>query len=98
MQASPSLTALSLARNPIGDEGAVALARALVRGAQLRELNLFGTGLGERGCHALAAAVAASPTLARLNLQFNALKGRLELQRLLEAAAKMRRMPLSLAL
>ena len=64
----------------------------------IMELNLFGTGLSERGCRALVAAVATSRTLTRLNLQFNALKGRIELQRLLEAAAKMRRLPLSLAL
>jgi hypothetical protein len=98
VQSSPSLTALSLARNPIGDEGAVALAGALVRGGQLQELNLFGTGVSERGCRALVAAVATSRTLTRLNLQFNALKGRVELERLLEAAAKLRRLPLSLAL
>ena len=96
VQSSPTLTALSLSKNSIGDAGAVALATALVRGSKLTTLNLFGTSLSEQGCRALVAAVAVSKTLLRLNLQFNALKG--DSKRLLEAAAKMRNLPLSLAL
>jgi hypothetical protein len=53
----PGLARLVLARNPLGDRGAAALAEGLCRNASLRSLDLRGCGLGLAGCRALAGAL-----------------------------------------
>jgi hypothetical protein len=53
VQKSPTLTDLSLAKNPVGDEGAVELA-AVLSESNLANLSFFNTGMGIEGAKAFA--------------------------------------------
>lgn len=70
-----SLRTLSLARNPIGDDGALALASVLPRNQTLTTLDLWGCGIGPRGASGLATAFDDrehhNATLTTLNLWAN---------------------------
>ena len=73
VKASKTLTELSLAKNAVGDQGAIAIA-AVLGESKLKDLNLFGTGMKEEGARAFTEAITKAPSLTRLNLQFNALR------------------------
>ena len=94
-KASTSLTDLSLAKNPIGDEGAVAFAEVLGE-TRLANLNFFCTGMKEEGARAFTASIANAPSLTRLNLQYNALRA--ESKKALEASNARRATPLFLVM
>ena len=65
--ALPQLESLSLDRCGLGDDGAAAIARALLRGegGRLVSLDLSGNGIGPRGIAALASALAEAPSASR---------------------------------
>jgi len=65
---NPSLTALSLWGNPVGDDGAQALAGAL---GALRHVNLANSRLGLKGAQALGSALAENETLTSLDVSHN---------------------------
>ena len=94
-KASPTLTELSLAKNPIGDEGAIALS-AVLGESRLINLNFFCTGMKEPGARAFTEAIVGAPSLTRLNLQYNALRA--ESKKTLEAANASRPKPLFLVI
>jgi len=95
VKASRSLTELSVAKNAIGDEGAIAMSQVLSE-SKLCNLNFFGTGLSEQGARAFTTAIANSPSLTRLNLQFNALRA--DSKKALEAANASREKPIFLVM
>ena len=92
---SKTLTDLSLSKNALGDEGAIAIAAVLPE-SKLINLNFFGTGMKEEGAKAFAAALAQVPSLTRLNLQYNALRA--ESKKALELANASRPTPLFLVM
>ena len=94
-KASTTLTELSLAKNPIGDEGAIAISAVLAE-SKLINLNFFCTGMKEEGARAFTAALSQSPSLTRLNPQYNALRA--ESKKTLEAANASRGKPLFLVI
>lgn len=83
VKASKTLTELSLSKNAIGDEGAIAISEVLSE-SKLTNLNFFGTGISEEGARAFTKAISSTPSLTRLNLQYNALRA--ESKKALEAA------------
>ena len=95
VKSSRTLTELSLAKNAIGDAGAVAIADVLSE-SKLISLNLFNTGTKEEGARAFIAALPTVPSLTKLNLQYNALRG--DSKKALEAANALRPHPLFLVM
>jgi Ran GTPase-activating protein (RanGAP) involved in mRNA processing and transport len=63
-----SIHYLNLARNPLKDEGAMAVAEALRSNIHLFKLDLSGCALGPEGCIALAGALKVNMVLSHLNL------------------------------
>jgi len=64
---------LSLGKNNIGDDGAIALAALLKAGYAIRRLSLRDNTIGDAGAHALAEALAVNTTLEELDLWGNEL-------------------------
>ena len=66
------LVELGLAKNHIGDAGAIRLAQAITRGAGLRTLVLAGNAdIGEEGAQALLEAARQSATITTMDLRAN---------------------------
>ena len=67
-----SLRSLTMGYNPLGDDGAAALADALAHpGCSLQALNLFSAEIGDAGAKAIAIAVASCESVLLLDLGFN---------------------------
>ncbi|CAG9460642.1 unnamed protein product [Pedinophyceae sp. YPF-701] len=71
-----SLKQLSLAFNHLGDVGAAAVAKALVRNTSLERLNLTKTGVGDDAACLFGDAIQAHPRLQELDLKANEITDR----------------------
>jgi len=65
------MESLYLFGNPIGHEGAKALANAIQFNRELKILNIYETGIGNEGAKALATALAQNTTLTLLDISWN---------------------------
>jgi hypothetical protein len=72
-QSSHHITDLGFQHNPIGNEGASLLARALGKNAlpSLSRLSLSNIGIGDDGCTALVSALHQKTSLLELDLRYN---------------------------
>ena len=83
--ATPHLEQLELRDNDIGDDGAVALGRALLHTSALRQLGLFHNAIGRHGAGVLATTLAHNHSIEAVDLRMNLIEEG-ELRTLLEAS------------
>ena len=91
-QHETTLKSLDLGDNQIGDEGGVAIAKALSVNTTLTDLNLMWNQIGDEGGIAIGEALKVNTTLTTLSLQTNALgrEGKDALRRAAMPMAKLR--------